>query len=138
MNNLKTYEELKWFSKEKEQKARPDDEIAKRLLEFIIKHCDEIDVEKENYATKTFKIMQAAQRNENDPLGEDDWDEESFVLVKYDAHYNRLTIDDQYLEVSESLRKEINDVLNNILTLRANKAKQAKIDKMTNLMKKFD
>jgi hypothetical protein len=140
MNNLKTYEEMGWFSKKPKFLVKPDDDVATKLLDFIVKHCDEIDLRNDagDYRIKVFSIKQKSENPADDPLGEDDWDEESTVIVKLDSRYERLTIDDQLLDVSVDLKLKINDALDNILTLRANKIKQAKIDKMHNLLKKFD
>jgi hypothetical protein len=137
MNNLKTYDELNeelFFKKKKKE----DDVFGQKLLDFIVNHCDDIDLKKQG-RYYTF-ILRADNRNENDPLGEEDYDTD-VKIVYWDSDstfHDTLEIDGDEIDLSRDMRHKILKALKNLDQLKKNKIKRGKMEKTENLLKKFD
>ena len=109
-------------------------------MNYIIKHCDNIDLVIKRGSYK-FNIRDD-NRNENDPLGEEEY-EETDVKVEF-YHFSdwvvgdTLTVDNEEINLSRSMKHKIFKALKNIEQLKKIKIKKGKMDKTENLLKKFD
>lgn len=138
MKNMKTYEQ--YALNEELFKKKEDDAFGQKLLDYIVNHCDDIDLRIKGNSYK-FNIN-SNNRNEKDPLGEEEY-EETDVKVEFYHHGewlfgDILSIDGEEINLSRGMKHKIYKALKNIEQLKKNKIKKHKMDKTEELLKKLN
>jgi len=135
MNNIYTkYDE---FVNE-EASIGSDDDFALDLIEYIKKNCDEIEIEKSGHPTQYKFKIKSDVKNEDDPLGEENWGGEVDVLIIHHTGLwkDELLVNGQLLDISKRVGRSLSGAIKDIELLKLNKKKRSYIDQARGLMGK--